>query len=87
MRGRSNTLRRAREGFRCGLVSALVCGVVGCSGVPSGLPGTATCTTGMAERTYLCRDICADATRARSEDERRDITECARSECGLTCGE
>lgn len=60
-------------------------GVLACSGPPPGLPGTATCTLGKTERTFACRDICAEAERARGQQDRQDLLDCAEAQCGLTC--
>lgn len=56
-----------------------------CSGIPAGLPGTATCTIGRAERTYQCRTICGDVAAQNSASEREDLRLCAEEQCNVSC--
>ncbi|MEW5850372.1 MAG: hypothetical protein AB2A00_16420 [Myxococcota bacterium] len=59
--------------------------LAGCSGVPAGLPGTATCQVGRSQRTVRCDEICAEADSARSETERNELRQCAADACGQSC--
>jgi hypothetical protein len=73
-----------RAGLRlvggAGVVLAL-----GCSGIPAGAPGSATCTVGRTQRTISCQDICRKVQEARSGSERDDLIRCADAECDVDC--
>lgn len=56
-----------------------------CSGLPKGLPLTATCTVGRTEQTIACRDICSRANSANSQTDRQDLVACARDQCDQDC--